>query len=61
MLYILRHKPILQELTSVLGGGPFLGTRLHKIKAFTMFNNPHLDCFPAMNKKTPPIGASGAE
>ena len=52
MLHILRQKPIVQELTSVPGGGPFLGTRLHKIKAFTIINNPHLDCLPAMHKQT---------
>ena len=39
-------------LTSVLGSGPSLGTRLHKIKACTINKNPHLDCLPAIHKQT---------
>ena len=39
-------------LTRVLGGGPSLAMRLHKIKALTINKNPHLDCLPAIQKKT---------
>ena len=34
------------------GGGPSLGTRLHKIKALTINQNPHLDCLPPIHKQT---------
>ena len=40
------------DLTSVLGGGPSLGTRVHKMKALTINQNPHLDCLPAIHKQT---------